>query len=345
MPNPSNAATLDILPPPPSGKAGWPWTEQTEQLPQSMPDGSEWPKISIVTPSYNQGKFIEETIRSVLLQGYPNLEYIIIDGGSTDNSVEIIQRYSPWLNYWVSEKDRGQSDALNKGFAISNGEICAYINSDDIFLPNAFYKLAIAYANNKHFEWFASSVLYGKSLAENRTWYAYAAKFPYFVVNQTIAQPGVFWTSNILHKPWFDANRNINMDHKFFIEIYLKIGSPYIIPETTAFFRWHPDSKTSKPSESWNQEYQSLINEVMKRVDERVVFAIHQEAIRLRYVGCISELLSRNSKNFIERWSRVNEAFNILTKTPFVFRDRIFISGLFRLGVQVFQRNKKTKIF
>ena len=128
---------LSDLPTPPKGRKGWPWTEESKILPPKMADGSEWPRISIVTPSYNQGQFIEKTIRSVLLQGYPNIEYVIIDGGSKDGSVEIIKKYEPWLSYWVSEKDGGQSEAINTGFAKTNGKILAWLNSDDYYLPNA----------------------------------------------------------------------------------------------------------------------------------------------------------------------------------------------------------------
>lgn len=136
--------TLAELPSPPPGKTGWPWTEESPQLPETMPDGRLWPRISIVTPSYNQGRFIEETIRSVQLQGYPNLEYFIFDGGSTDESVDIIRKYANWLTYWVSEPDKGQSDAINKGFARSTGEVLAWLNSDDTYLPGAFREAVTA---------------------------------------------------------------------------------------------------------------------------------------------------------------------------------------------------------
>ena len=117
----NTALTLKDLPAPPEGKTGWPWTEQSEPLPDRMPDGFDWPRFSIVTPSYNQEQFIEETIRSVLLQGYPNLEYIIIDGESKDKSVEIIKKYEQYLTYWTSEPDRSQSHAINKGWQKCTG--------------------------------------------------------------------------------------------------------------------------------------------------------------------------------------------------------------------------------
>lgn len=133
--------SLNDLPQPPPGRVGWPWTAESLRLSAMTQDGSAWPQVSIVTPSYNQGPFLEETIRSVLLQGYPNLEYVIIDGGSTDQSVDIIHKYEPWLTYWVSEGDSGQTEAINKGFTQCRGAILGWLNSDDTYMPQALARV------------------------------------------------------------------------------------------------------------------------------------------------------------------------------------------------------------
>lgn len=136
---------LHDLPAPPAGAHGFPWTEATPPLPATLPNGQAWQRISIVTPTYQQGKFIEKTIRSVLLQGYPNLEYIVMDAGSTDETVAILEKYAPWLTYWESQRDRGQSHAINKGFERATGAILGWLNSDDLYLPGALRHIAEAF--------------------------------------------------------------------------------------------------------------------------------------------------------------------------------------------------------
>ena len=146
------------LPPPSPGRGGWPWTAASPAFAKTMPDGRAWPRISIVTPSYNQARFLEATIRSVLLQGYPNLEYIVVDGGSEDGSVGIIERYERCLAAWVSEKDGGHANGLNKGFSLATGEIMAWINSDDIYWPGAFQTVAEVFGHFADIEWLTSAL-------------------------------------------------------------------------------------------------------------------------------------------------------------------------------------------
>lgn len=138
---------LAVLPSPGTAATGWPWTVESD--PGTYEQGGAYPRISIITPTYNQGAFIEETIRSILLQNYPNLEYIIIDGGSTDNTLEVIKKYEPWITYWVSEKDRGQSHAINKGLEKCTGDICNWINSDDCLTENALQKIQKAFKDQQ----------------------------------------------------------------------------------------------------------------------------------------------------------------------------------------------------
>ena len=129
----------DQLPPPPENKSGWPW--ESVAIPESVPTGRPLPRITVVTPSFNQGDFLEETIRSVLLQGYPNLQYIVVDGGSTDQSHAILDKYGESITTVIREADRGQSDAICKGLALADSEFFNWINSDDFLMPGVLWEL------------------------------------------------------------------------------------------------------------------------------------------------------------------------------------------------------------
>lgn len=125
-----------------------------------MPDGKQWPKISMVIPSYNQGQYIEETLRSILLQGYPNLELHVMDGGSKDATVSILEKYSAWLSSWVSEKDAGQSDAINKGFALCSGELFNWLCSDDFLMKGTLHSVAKRFCEKPRIDVIAGACIF-----------------------------------------------------------------------------------------------------------------------------------------------------------------------------------------
>ena len=226
-------------------RIGWPWTEKSIQLPETMPDGSPWPRISIVTPSYNQGEFIEETIRSVLLQGYPNLEYIIIDGGSKDGSVDIIKKYEPWLAYWVSEPDQGQCHAINKGFQQASGQIYAFINADDYYLPRAFecvatsYKPGIGLWAGTTMQIGLDGVLKGERRPQSFVFEDVADWQSYW-----FRQPGCFFSKDVFEKiGGLDETLHYSLDLDLWLRI-LQVAKGEIVNEKLAVARNHPKMKT-----------------------------------------------------------------------------------------------------
>jgi glycosyltransferase involved in cell wall biosynthesis len=212
-------------------------------------------RLTIVTPSYNQASFIERTIASILDQGYPDLEYIVMDGGSTDGTVEILERYGDRLT-WVSEPDNGQSDAINKGLRKATGDVVAFLNSDDTYAPGALTKVARYFEANPEMQW-----VYGKcriidehdreirrpiTLYKNLLLRSYS--YRKLLAENFISQPATFWRRG-LHEEvgYLNEDEHYVMDYEF----WLRLGGRHpagVIPDYLANFRMYDASKSGSLS-------------------------------------------------------------------------------------------------
>lgn len=207
------------------------------------------PIVSIVTPSYNQGIFLEATIESVLGQGYPNIEYIIVDGGSTDESIEIIKKYEKYLTWWCSEKDKGQSDAINKGWCRARGEIISYLNSDDMLVPDAINLVIDAYRSDN-----LGGIYYGDWVYINKEGVEVGRKkssrcnFRELLIygqGKFVAQAASFYRSDLVHQiGLLDETLHFSMDYDLLLRLS-SLAKMIYIPQPLALIRLHNLSKSS----------------------------------------------------------------------------------------------------
>lgn len=300
-----------------------------------------FPKITVITPSFNQGQYLEETILSVLSQEYPNLEYFVIDGGSSDNSVSIIRKYEPWITYWVSEPDRGQAHAINKGFEMCTGSLVGWINSDDLLLPEALKKFAYAHTLNPN------SILLG----DVQNFFQFQNKIK--IIRQTNVthrnmifprQSNFNWHQPGVYVPACWINKNFLLDENFryifdqdWLYRLLKVTDVVYLKQIVAKFRLHPLSKTVNEKHLWLQEQEELINkhwEFIVDEDKSFILANLEFAKSTKYLG-MREWNSTQGKSHLKKALKYNvrilfsfKFINLYLRTFLPYKLLIFLRSI-----------------
>jgi glycosyltransferase involved in cell wall biosynthesis len=217
------------------------------------------PQISVVTPSFNQAPYLEETILSVLDQQYERLQFIIIDGGSTDESAAVIRKYEDRISYWVSEKDRGQAHALNKGLAQATGDIVAYLNSDDLYLPGAFAAVVAYFQQHPDCEWLCGDT---RMFGEQHETEVITAQVPMSAAHALswaykAPQPGMFWRRSLLNEGFAERWRYC-FDHELYVRLLLAGHKCEHLSQTLAAYRLHAASKTVAEGDLFDREFDQI---------------------------------------------------------------------------------------
>jgi glycosyltransferase involved in cell wall biosynthesis len=243
-------------------------------------NASELPLVTIVTPSFNQAQFLETTIQSVLSQDYPNVEYIVIDGGSTDGSVDIIQKYETQITHWISEPDLGQAHAINKGLKLANGEIVTWLNSDDVYLPGALSGAAAALQSDPDAGMVCGDGLMVDSQLRLLDRHYYRALSVVDLLRfEVVLQPATFMRRTALKAVgYLNDNYQLILDH----ELWVRIASHYTVLHVPSFWaleRTHAQAKTIAQAASFVEEAERLVNWAAEAPELASVVAANQTRI------------------------------------------------------------------
>ena len=243
-----------------------------------------FPRITIVTPSYNQAKFLERTIRSVLEQGYPNLEYIIVDGGSTDGSVDIIRRYADRLAWWVSEPDNGQTDAINKGLRRATGEWVAWQNSDDIYYPGAFHDLATAAAKHPEAGLIIGDMMlideHDRPLRDIR--YVQPSYKALLAEGMVLTNQSAFWRRGVHAEiGWMSEELHFSFDYEWFLRLTLHVKAIHV-GHIWGGLRLHDETKTSQQAQRFLDERKKFLTGREMPLWQKKLYKLRRVVLMLR---------------------------------------------------------------
>lgn len=247
-------------------------------------------KISIITPSFNQGQFIEETIKSVLHQNYPDLEYIVIDGGSTDNTIGILKKYRNKIR-WISEKDEGQTDAINKGIRMATGDIIAYINSDDYYSEGALENVARFFTNTPGAKWVTGDYFIinekGKKIQSYiRSYKKLLRRLPFYPMlsfANFIAQPSTFLKKEVINRVGlFNKSLHYAMDYEYWLRV-LRNYPLCVLNEPLSSFRIHKLSKGGSQFKKQLEEEYRVIKKFNKNIILLWFHYIHNKIVECFY--------------------------------------------------------------
>lgn len=242
--------------------------------------GNNLPKFSVIIPTLNQGEFIEKTILSIINQGYPNTEIIIIDGGSEDNTINIIRKYESYIYYWESKPDKGQADAINKGFKISTGEFLCWQNSDDIFLPNAFFSFANSITENPDYDVYYSNIIVideGNKIKDAFKVFKFGLFFNLYDDIVVHNQAAFFRKEKIFEVGLLDETMKFCFDLDLVSKLMIFGAKFFPINKYLGAFRLHEQSKTSKILNIWKEERMKVIERYSKHtlnIPESLAYAI-----------------------------------------------------------------------
>lgn len=290
-----------------------------------------FPKVSVVTPSFNQAEYLSETLASIFDQRYPDVEVIVIDGGSTDGSLDVIKKHEGRIAYWESEKDRGQAHAINKGFEKATGEILCWLNSDDVFLPGALDAVAHFFGAHSDWDWISGpSLKFGQGAYEVSGFYELPRDRAEWFVHCPISQPSTFWRRSLYERfGGLDESFHFALDYEYWLRFVIGGVPMHFVDRPLSAYRLHDVSKTVAQAEKFKGD-EALLREKYRDA------LTNAESLRLRRLlsnsQAIDDLTLAVMKLQDSEWDAARRGvIAVLTKRPGLLFTRTGAASLYRV--------------